>query len=359
MPTTIDAYDPWVSVLLSVVVPAFNEEQVLPLLVKRLRPALDDMGSSYEVVVVDDGSTDLTPALLLGLRRTWPELRVIRLRMNSGHQAALSAGLRLARGDFVASIDADLQDPPEIIDEMLSLALRNQVDVVYGVRSDRSTDGRMKRATAHYFYRLIHWLTRGQAIREAGDFRLMSRPTVDAINSLPEAGRVLRFVVPALGFPSDVVTYSREKRAAGRTKYGVWHMVQLSLDSITGVSTAPLRLASFIGIGGALLALTVGLTTVVAHQIGSTLPGWTSTVAIVAAFSAMQLLCLGILGEYLGRAHQYLQNRPTYFVATDSLDDQLPGPGGATQESAQDLRAAQTTEDPTGRSHLSSSTPSS
>ena len=311
------------SVLLSVVVPAYNEEQVLPLFVERLRPALDSLGDPYEVVVVDDGSTDLTPALLLGLRRTWPELRVVRLRMNSGHQAALSAGLRAARGDYVASIDADLQDPPELVAEMLAVALRQQVDVVYGVRSDRSTDGWWKRTTARQFYRLTHWLTRGQAMREAGDFRLMSRPAVDAVNSLPEPGRVLRFVVPALGFPSASVPYPRERRAAGRTKYGLWHMVQLSLDSITGVSTAPLRLARLVGNAGAVVALVVGLVTVVAHQTGNTLPGWTSTVAIVAAFSAMQLLCLGILGEYLGRTHQYLQNRPTYFVASDSLTDDL------------------------------------
>lgn len=334
--------------MLSVVVPAFNEEQVLPMFSDRLRPALDAIDHPYEVVVVDDGSTDLTPALLLGLSRSWPELRVVRLRMNSGHQAALSAGLALARGDYIASIDADLQDPPELIAEMFALALRGQVDVVYGVRSDRSTDGWAKRTTARLFYRITHWLTRGQAIREAGDFRLMSRPVVDAVNSLPESGRVLRFVVPALGFPADSVSYARQRRAAGRTKYGLWHMIQLSLDSITGVSTAPLRLASFIGLAGALVALVVGLTTVIAHQVGSTLPGWTSTVAIVAAFSAMQLLCLGILGEYLGRAHQYLQNRPTYYVASDSLTDDTCG--SARSDDPQFLRAAHTTEDPKGRS---------
>lgn len=335
------------SIMLSVVVPVYNEEQVLPLFAERLRPVLDATDHPYEVLFVDDGSADLTPALLLGMNRGWPELRVVRLRMNCGHQAALSAGLALARGDYIASIDADLQDPPELIPEMFALALREQVDVVYGVRSDRSSDGWSKRMTARLFYRITHWLTRGQAIREAGDFRLMSRPVVDAVISLPESGRVLRFVVPALGFPSDSVSYARQRRAAGRTKYGLWHMVQLSLDSITGVSTAPLRLASFTGLAGALVAFLVGVATVIAHQIGSTLPGWTSTVAIVAAFSAMQLLCLGILGEYLGRTHQYLQNRPTYYVASDSLTDD---PVGSTwPDDPQVLRAAHTTEDPNGR----------
>jgi dolichol-phosphate mannosyltransferase len=335
--------------MLSVVVPMYNEEQVLPLFAERLRPVLDGLDHPYEVLVVDDGSADLTPALLLGLRRTWPELRVVRLRMNSGHQAALSAGLDLARGDHVVSIDADLQDPPELIPAMLATAIREQVDVVYGVRTDRSTDSRLKRSTARLFYRVTHRLTGGQAHREAGDFRLMSRAVVDAVNSLPASGRVLRFVVPALGFPSAVVEYRREARAAGTTKYGIWRMVQLSLDSITGVSTAPLRIASITGLAGAVMALIVGLTTVIAHYAGSTLPGWTSTVAIVAAFGALQLLCLGILGEYLGRTYQYLQDRPTYYVATDSLEEPLLETD--ERSSGQELfRAAQTTEEPNGRS---------
>lgn len=340
--------------MLSVVVPVYDEEEVLPHFADRLRPVLDDLDHPYEVLVVDDGSSDLTPALLLGLARVWPELRVVRLRMNSGHQAALSAGLRLARGDYVASIDADLQDPPEVIPEMLMLALEQQVDVVYGVRSDRTTDSRWKRGTARYFYRLTHWLTRGTAHREAGDFRLLSRAAVDAVNSLPEAGRVLRFVIPALGFPHAVVEYRREKRAAGHTKYGIWHMLQLSLDSITGVSTAPLRIASITGLAGALLALVVGLAALVAHASGNTLPGWTSTVGIVAAFSAMQLLCLGIVGEYLGRTHQYLQNRPVYYVASDSLTDAFPAPDDAGPQST-GRRAAHTTDEPNGRSNLPNS----
>ena len=339
--------------MLSVVVPAYNEEQVLQMFVNRLRPILDSLDHPYEVVVVDDGSIDLTPAILLGLSRSWAELRVVRLRMNCGHQAALSAGLALARGDYIVSIDSDLQDPPELIPEMLAMAMREQLDVVYGVRSDRSSDGWAKRTTALSFYRITHWLTRGQAMRDAGDFRLMSRPVVDAVNSLPESGRVLRFVVPALGFPHGSVSYVRDRRAAGHTKYGVWHMVQLSLDSITGVSTAPLRLASFTGIAGAVVALAVGLTTVVAHTLGNTLTGWTSTVAIVAAFSAMQLLCLGILGEYLGRTHQYLQNRPTYYVASDSLFEELAAREGP--DDAPVFSATQTTEEPNGRSHRPSS----
>jgi dolichol-phosphate mannosyltransferase len=278
--------------------------------------------------------------------------------MNAGHQAALSAGLVAARGDYVVSIDADLQDPPELIPEMLQLAHEQDADVVYGVRSDRSTDTVFKRWTAHAFYWLIGLLTDGTAKSQSGDFRLMSRQLVDAVNALPETARVIRFVVPALGFPATSVEYRRERRAAGRTKYGLGAMVQLSLDSITGVSIAPLRLATYVGLVGGLLALCVGFATVLAHFLGQTLPGWTSTVAIVSGFSALQLLCLGILGEYIGRSYTYLQNRPTYIVAYDSLTaDAGAGPGVAADPAG--FSAATSTEDPNGRSVRRSSTSSS
>jgi dolichol-phosphate mannosyltransferase len=313
--------------LVSVVVPAFNEEDVLPLLAARLRPVLDATGHDYEVVLVDDGSTDQAAAVVVGLRRGWPQLRLVSLRVNAGHQAALSAGLRRARGDYVVTLDADLQDPPEAIGEMLQAALAGHLDVVYGIRSDRSSDSRFKRGTAAIFYRVIARLTGGAGPSQAGDYRLMSRATVEAVNSLPESGRVLRFVVPALGYPSTSVSYRREARAAGQTKYGLWRMVRLSLDSITAVSMAPLRLATLTGLLGGLLAVVVGISTLVSHWTGHTLPGWTSTVGIVSAFSALQLVCLGIIGEYLGRAYTFLQDWPTYSVAYDSAEsDPHPGP---------------------------------
>jgi dolichol-phosphate mannosyltransferase len=246
-------------------------------------------------------------------------------------------------------MDADLQDPPEVITTMLDVAEKLRVDVVYGVRSDRSTDTRFKRWTAHAFYSLIGRLTGGTVRHQSGDFRLMSRPLVEAVNTLPETGRVIRFVVPALGFPSADVAYRRERRGGGRTKYGVGAMMQLSLDSITGVSTAPLRVATYVGLIGGLLALMVGTGTVVAHFMGRTLPGWTSTVAIVSGFSALQLLCLGILGEYIGRTYALLQRRPAYVVEFDSLSD-----GGDTAAPEPDvaggLRAATSTEEPKGSS---------
>lgn len=307
-------------ITLSIVIPMFNEEAVLPLLVERLRPLADGLGTAYEVVAVDDGSSDGTPVILTRLRREWPQLRVVRLRANAGHQAAISAGLARARGDYVVTIDADLQDPPEVIAEMLRIATQDGVDVVYGVREDRSTDTAFKRGTARLFYKTIRRLGAVDAPVDAGDFRLMSRATVDAINSLPEHNRVLRFVVPALGFPSGSVGYSREVRAAGTSKYPLARMIRLSLDSVTGFSLAPLRFATWLGLLGGVAAVCALLYAVIALALGRALPGWTSTVVIVSAVGAVQLLALGILGEYVGRIYGVLQARPTYFIAHDSLD---------------------------------------
>ena len=308
---------------LSVVVPMYDEQDVVQLFVDRLRPVLDSLGREYEVLVVDDGSRDTTPALLDKARRDWPQLRVVRLRVNAGHQAALSAGLVRARGRWVATIDADLQDPPETIEAMLAEAERTGADVVYGVRSDRSSDSWFKRVTARAYYRTIRRLVGGHVPADAGDFRLMSRATVDAINRLPEQNRVLRLVVPALGFPDAEVTYRRVERAAGATKYPLSRMLRLSVDSLTGFSIAPLRLATWFGLGGALATALLLAFAMIAYLTGHTVPGWTSTFAAVAAVGAVELLCMGLLGEYVGRLYTQLQGRPTYHIAYDSRDDDL------------------------------------
>lgn len=318
-------------VVLSVVVPMFDEQDVLPLFTRRLRPVLDALDETYEVLAVDDGSRDATAVLLERDRRSWPQLRVVRLRVNAGHQAALSAGLVRARGQWVVTMDADLQDPPEVLPELLHAARRQQVDVVYGVRGDRSTDTAFKRGTARTFYRVMHRLSPSDAPADAGDFRLMSRATVDAVNALPEHHRVLRLVVPALGFPSAQVPYRRDVRAAGRSKYPLGRMLRLSVDSMTGFSIAPLRLATFFGLGGAAVTLALLAYALVAYVTGATVPGWTSTFVAVAAVGAVQLLCLGLLGEYVGRMYTQMQGRPAYFVAHDSLD-----PGGTGTASGPD-----------------------
>lgn len=303
----------------------FNEEAVLPLFVNRLRATVDRIGADYdadyEVVAVDDGSTDATPVLLQRLRLSWRQLRIVRLRTNAGHQAALSAGLVAARGDYVVTIDADLQDPPETIAQMIAAVAERGADVVYGVRSDRSTDSLFKRQSANAYYKMMQRVGACDAPASAGDFRLMSRATVDAVNSLPEHHRVLRLVVPALGFPSCSVEYRRDERAAGSSKYPLAHMLRLSLDSLTAFSIVPLRLATWFGLCGSLLAVALLCYAVISDIVGSTTPGWTSIVTAVAGFGAVQLLCLGVLGEYVGRTYMMMQGRPAYFVAYDSADE--------------------------------------
>lgn len=336
---------------LSIVVPVYNEEDVLPLLVQRLRPVADGLGTTYEVLTVDDGSTDLSPAVLQRIAREWPQLRIVRLRANAGHQAAISAGLASARGDYVVTLDADLQDPPEVVSEMLAVAVSEGVDVVYGVRSDRSTDSAFKRLSARAFYRVIRTLSGTHAQVDAGDYRLMSRATVDAVNALPEHHRVLRFVVPALGFPSASVTYRREERAAGRSKYPLSKMIRLSLDSVTGFSTAPLRAATWLGLLGGLAAFVLLAYALVAMTMGETVPGWTSTVVAVAGVGAVQLVCVGILGEYVGRMYAQLQGRPAYYIAYDSLTcrDERASLAGTDQPDALDespQRASLSSESP-------------
>jgi polyisoprenyl-phosphate glycosyltransferase len=307
--------------VLSVVVPMYDEEEVLPLFFERMHPLLDSLGVGYELLVVDDGSRDKTATLLLEAAEGWPQLRVIRLLRNSGHQAAQSAGFRRARGEYVVTIDADLQDPPETIADFMTAARDQDVDVVYGVRSDRSSDTWVKRTTARMYYRLMCRLVGKQIPFDAGDFRLVSRRVVDAVNSLPEDGRVFRLVIPWLGFPSTEVKYVRAERAAGTTKYNFTKMLRLAFDSVTAFSAAPLRLATWLGLlGGAMSALFV-VGALIIKLTGRGIPGWTSTVLAVSVIGAIQLLCLGLLGEYVARLFQSSQRRPQFLVGYDSLED--------------------------------------
>jgi len=303
----------------------YNEEAVLPLLVERLRPVLDDLREPYEVVAVDDGSTDDTPAILMLLRRRWPQLRVVRLRRNSGHQAALIAGLFRSRGAYAVSIDADLQDPPEKIPEMLKLARADGLDIVYGIRNDRSSDTLFKRWTAAGYYRLMRRLVGNNIPSHGGDFRLLSRAGVEALRQMPERTKVLRLLVPWLGFPSGEVTYVREGRAAGRTKYSLSKMIVLALESVTNFSAAPLRIATWLGVCGVALCGLLVVVAVLAYLLHDTVSGWASVYIAVLFLGAVQLLCLGLLGEYVGRIYTAVQGRPAYFVGYDSAEERVDG----------------------------------
>jgi dolichol-phosphate mannosyltransferase len=305
-------------VILSVVTPMYNEREAVDHFVARLRPVLDGLDVPYEVVAVDDGSSDATVARLVQLREEWPRLRVVSLRRNVGHQTALAAGLAAAHGAFVVTIDADLQDPPEVIGEMLAAARTGDVDVVYGVRGDRSTDTKFKRKTARVYYWTMRRLVGRWVSDNAGDFRLMSRAVVDVLNALPEQRPVYRLVVPSLGFRSAEVTYARAQRVAGETKYPLSKMIKMTLDSVTSFSAAPLRIATWLGLLSFLVCLGLMVSGLVAWSMGGTVPGWTSLYIAVLLLGGVQLICLGLLGEYIGRIYAATQNRPQFLVGFDT-----------------------------------------
>ena len=313
---------------LSVVIPAYNEAAALPALAGRLRPVLDRLAEPYEVLIVDDGSTDTTASVLAGLGESWPELRIVRLRRNSGHQGALIAGLFRALGDYVVSIDADLQDPPEKIPEMLQLARRDGLDIVHGVREDRSSDTPFKRWSASVYYRLMRRLVGAAVPAHAGDFRLLSRSAIEVLRGIP--GRhVLRLLVPWTGLPAGEVRYARQKRVAGGTKYPLSKMVLLATESVTAFSAAPLRIATGLGLVGVTVAIGLSLMASVRYLNGDTVSGWTSIFMAVLFFGAVQLLCLGLLGEYIGRLFATVQGLPRYLVGSDTADAAtVPDPAG-------------------------------
>jgi dolichol-phosphate mannosyltransferase len=306
----------------------FNEEAVVPFFIERLRPVLDamrtlDQSATYEVLCVDDGSRDRTAEHLLAASALWPELRIIRLLRNAGHQAALTAGLDNAFGDFVVTIDADLQDPPEAIIDMLHLAERNGVDVVYGVRRDRSSDGVVKRSTASLYYKLMRRLSGPQLPHNAGDFRLVSRRVLDALRQLPDQGRVYRLVIPWFGYPSATVEYVRAPRVAGRSKYPIAKMIALAFDSVAAFSATPLRFATWAGLLGFAVSLGALTWSLVGWITAQTIPGWASILATLGFLGALQLVCLGLLGEYVGRLFVASQRRPTYLIGYDSIHEDV------------------------------------
>lgn len=305
---------------LSVVVPMYNEEEVLGELFEQTRHVLDGLGITYELVCVDDGSTDKTAALVQAATQVWPEVRLVRLVRNSGHQAALSAGYERARGDMVITMDADLQDPPSVIPQMVEMATTEPVDVVYGVRVDRSSDTFLKRRTAGLYYKTMRRIAGNQVPADVGDFRLVTRRVIEALERVPEHSRVYRLIIPWYGFPSAEVRYCRGSRAAGKTKYPMSKMFGLAIDSITTFSAAPLRFATGAGIFGVFLCLVAMAVSLGAWLMGHTVPGWTSTVATVGLIGAIQLICVGLLGEYMARLFIASQGRPAFIVGYDSSD---------------------------------------
>ena len=300
---------------LSIVVPCFNEQECLPALHRRLTAAARAaVGEDYELVLVNDGSKDTTWAMMRDLAAGDPHLVAVDLSRNHGHQLALTAGLDLARGDVVLIIDADLQDPPELLGAMIAAMAREQADVVYGVRSSRAGETRFKRATAHAFYRMLANSTEFDIPLDAGDFRLMSRRALDALLAMPEQARFIRGMVAWIGFKQIPFPYKRDQRFAGVTKYPLSKMIRFALDALTGFSSAPLKLASHAGLALAFGSVLIILYILAAWAGGKTIQGWTSLMLVVVSLGAVQMFVLALMGEYIGRLYSQSKHRPLYIV---------------------------------------------
>ena len=299
---------------LTVVVPVFNEQESLPEFHRRLSDVLDGLPFPSEILFVDDGSRDGSRSLLTAMRRDDPRVQMISLSRNFGHQIAVSAGLDEARGEAVVVIDSDLQDPPELIPELVG-KWREGFEVVHAVRTARHGETRFKRWTASAFYRLIRSWTDLNIQLDAGDFRLMGRQAVDALRSMPEQFRFVRGMTAWVGFEQTGVPYERDSRYAGDSKYPLRRMVRLAMTAITSFSFVPLQLASVFGfIVSGLAAIAVPIVVALRLLGAEGLGGQTTVLLAVLFFGGVQLLFLGVLGEYLGRISVEVKRRPLYFV---------------------------------------------
>ncbi|HWE33977.1 MAG TPA: glycosyltransferase family 2 protein [Solirubrobacteraceae bacterium] len=297
--------------LLSVVAPVYNEEALIDEFYARVCAALD--GLPFELVLVDDGSSDGSAAVLEGLANHDPRVRVVFLSRNFGHQTALTAGLDHARGDAVVMLDADLQDPPELIEQMLG-HWRAGCDVVYAVREHREGESRFKLSTARWFYKLFDRLAQVELQHNSGDFRLLDRRALDALLSMRERNRFLRGMTVWVGYTQAAVPYKRDQRYAGETKYTLAKMVKFSLDAISSFSHRPLQLATLFGFIVSTVAFVAIPVVIVLRILGSYLPGFSSITIAILLLGGIQLIAIGIIGEYVGRIYDEVKGRPLYLV---------------------------------------------
>jgi glycosyltransferase involved in cell wall biosynthesis len=301
--------------LISVVVPCFNEQQLLRATNERLFEILEQTQLDFEIVYVDDGSVDSSPDLLREFAAADTRVRVIRFSRNFGHQMAITAGLEHARGDAVVVIDADLQDPPEVITEFVERWM-DGYDVVYGMRSEREGETPFKLWSAKAFYRCIDQLSDTRIPLDTGDFRLMDRRVVDALLEMPERDRFVRGMVSWLGFSQVGVPYRRAPRTAGVTKFSLFKMLRFAMDGIFSFSIVPLRLATWTGFAASGIAILGILLAIVERFLGvpGLVRGWTSIVIAILFIGGVQLICMGIIGEYVGRIYGESKRRPLYVL---------------------------------------------
>ena len=294
--------------------PVFNEVEVIELFYDRVHKAMEGMDSTaYELIFVDDGSKDGSYEKLVALAKGDADTKIIKFSRNFGHQIAITAGIDLAKGDAVVVIDADLQDPPEVIKEFVA-KWQEGYDVVYGVRDKRDGESKMKLLTAAAFYRLLHRIIKLDIPVDVGDFRLMSRRVVDSFKELKEKDRFVRGLVSWIGFKQTGVHYFRDKRFAGETKFPYRKMLKFALDGITSFSDVPLKMATWLGYFTSFLALLYLCSVFVQKALGDTVQGWATIMVGMLFLGGVQLISLGIIGEYVGRIFNEVKQRPLYVV---------------------------------------------
>ncbi|WP_417472907.1 glycosyltransferase family 2 protein [Leisingera sp.] len=302
---------------LSVVVPCYNEEESVPMLVDRLVQAIEPWADEAEIILADDGSSDETWAAIEAAHRRYPVVRGIRLSANRGHQVALTAGLEAAKGERIFMLDADLQDPPEILPDMMMMMDRGY-DVVYGRRAERQGETLFKKATAYLFYRFLNTLSDVEIPKDTGDFRLVSRRSLDAVLAMPERARFIRGMFAWAGFKQIGLEYVRDPRVAGVTKYPFRAMLRFATDALTGFSTKPLKMATRLAFLSLYVTFLMAVYVFLSLVLHNTAPGWASMLLAISFFSGIQLLTLGIMGEYIGRLYMESKQRPMYFVAEET-----------------------------------------
>ncbi len=299
---------------LSIVCPAYNEEKNIENFLKSLNPVLEKIGLTYEIIFVNDGSKDNTLEVLKQKKKKYPSIRILNLSRNFGKEAALTAGLEHARGDAVIAIDADLQHPVETIEKFVK-KWKEGYDVVVGKRLSRTGEHPLKKASAKLFYNIHNKISDIEIPSDVGDFRLMDRKVIEALKTLPENQRFMKGIFAWLGYKTAVVEYYQDKRAAGESSFNGWKLWNLALDGITSFSTAPLRIWLYIGFVISLLSFLLAIVLILEVMIkGITVPGYVSTITMILFLGGIQLIGIGILGEYIGRIYKESKRRPTYII---------------------------------------------
>lgn len=296
---------------LSVVSPFYNEAENLPHFLKELTNELEKLEITYEVILVDDGSTDSSVQVIKETK--FPRITILKLTKNFGHQSALEAGINQSVGTWVVTLDSDLQHPPSAIASMLELAKNQKVEIIYGSQSNRKKDSLFKRLTAGLYYRLIKILTGISLVPHASDFRIISRKVANLIKDLPEE-KIFRLLLPSLGFSSATYIYNAEPRHRGKSKYTFWKMFKLALGSAVSFSTTPLRIVAGLGFTTALIAFLWTIVVIQSYLKGEVIAGWTSMSLIILLLGGMQLFAIGLVGEYLARNLEISKQRPNYII---------------------------------------------